>query len=223
MPTKPSKNLVAVGLLLLAATCSAGCRTADGGGRSAQLSVPTGVSAVSATTQPNPAAAEATANGVVPAAYRVAENGSAPTDAASPPSPPTEVGNRCDDDPFLGRIELDPEALVAAVRERNPSLAAMSAAWQAAVERYPQAIALEDPQLSTAMGPGTFGDPNHDVAWMIEGSQKFPWPGKRICAGSKPKPKRRRLGSIWTMPNSASWRRLARRCGTIISPAAKKN
>ena len=71
------------------------------------------------------------------------------------------------------------------MRERNPSLAAMSAAWQAAAERYPQAVSLEDPKLSVAMGPGTFGDPTHDVAWMVEGSQKFPWPGKRDLRGQQ--------------------------------------
>jgi outer membrane protein TolC len=35
------------------------------------------------------------------------------------------------------------------------------------------------------MGPGTFGDPNHDVAWMIEGSQKIPWHGKREARGQE--------------------------------------
>ncbi|HKD37377.1 MAG TPA: TolC family protein, partial [Pirellulales bacterium] len=59
------------------------------------------------------------------------------------------------------------------------------AAWQAAVARYPQAVSFEDPMLSLAMGPGTFGDPNHDVAWMIEGSQKIPWHGKREARGQQ--------------------------------------
>ncbi len=59
----------------------------------------------------------------------------------------------------------------------------MIAAWQAAAQRYPQVVSLEDPMLSLAMGPGTFGDPDHDVAWMIEGSQKIPWGGKRELRG----------------------------------------
>lgn len=186
MPNKPSRQLFAAGLLLMAVTCDAGCRTADSGGSVPPLSAQGSASPATTTLQPvNRPPAQPPATSVIPAAYQVVENDSTPTSAA-PPSPPLpEAGYPCDDDPFAGQHELDPDALVAAVRERNPSLAAMSAAWQAAVERYPQAISLEDPQLSTAMGPGTFGDPNHDVAWMIEGSQKFPWPGKRDLRGQQ--------------------------------------
>jgi outer membrane protein, heavy metal efflux system len=109
-----------------------------------------------------------------------------PLAAALPVAPhPPDAGDRCDDDPFAGQSQLDPNSLVAAVRERNPSLAAMSAAWQAAAERYPQAVSLEDPKLFVSMGPGTFGDPTHDVAWMVEGSQKLPWPGKRDLRGQQ--------------------------------------
>jgi outer membrane protein, heavy metal efflux system len=83
----------------------------------------------------------------------------------------------------MAQRELDPDQLVAEVLRRNPSLQAMISAWQAAAQRYPQVVSLEDPMLSLAMGPGTFGDPNHDVAWMIEGSQKIPWCGKRELRG----------------------------------------
>jgi outer membrane protein TolC len=180
MPIQRGQVLLAE-FILAAFACAVGCRTADSGGTNAQLSIQSSNSPAVAATNQTPAPA----TGVLPAAYQVAENGSAPTAAAPPVPPSPEAGDRCDDDPFAGQKELDPDALVAAVRERNPSLAAMSAAWQAAVERYPQAIALEDPQLSTAMGPGTFGDPTHDVAWMVEGSQKLPWPGKRDLRGQK--------------------------------------
>jgi outer membrane protein, heavy metal efflux system len=87
------------------------------------------------------------------------------------------------DDFLTAQRQLDPEQLVDEVLRRNPSLQAMVAAWQAAAQRYPQVVSLEDPMLSLAMGPGTFGDPNHDVAWMIEGSQKIPWCGKRDLRG----------------------------------------
>jgi outer membrane protein TolC len=97
-------------------------------------------------------------------------------------SPPPNASTDCED-PFAGEQELAPEPLVAEVLRRNPSLEAMVSAWQAAAARYPQVVSLEDPMLSLAMGPGTFGDPNHDVAWMIEGSQKFPWHGKRELRG----------------------------------------
>ncbi len=61
----------------------------------------------------------------------------------------------------------------------------MEAAAQVAAAKYPQAVSLEDPMVSLAMGPGTFGDPNHDVAWMVEGSQKIPWQGKRELRGQQ--------------------------------------
>ncbi len=89
------------------------------------------------------------------------------------------------DDPFAGEQELAADKLVAEVLRRNPSLEVMMFAWQAAAARYPQVVSLEDPMLMLAMGPGTFGDPTHDVAWMIEGSQKFPWHGKRELRGQQ--------------------------------------
>ncbi len=88
-------------------------------------------------------------------------------------------------DPLLSQRELEPNQLVAEVLRRNPSLEAMTSAWQAAAARYPQVVSLEDPMLMLAMGPGTFGDPNHDVAWMVEGSQKIPWCGKRPLRGQQ--------------------------------------
>ena len=169
------------GVIVLAAVCSAGCRSADGGGNRI---LPSAQATVSQATTGTPSidrfAPQPSAAGVIPAAFHAVENGSAPL-----APPPPDAGDHCDDDPFAGQTQLDPDLLVAVVRERNPSLAAMSAAWQAAAERYPQAVSLEDPQLSLAMGPGTFGDPTHDVAWMVEGSQKLPWPGKRDLRGQK--------------------------------------
>lgn len=88
-------------------------------------------------------------------------------------------------DPIAESPELEIDQLVSEVLRRNPTLEAMIAAWQAAAARYPQVISLEDPMLMLAMGPGTFGDPNHDVAWMIEGSQKIPWCGKRELRGQQ--------------------------------------
>jgi outer membrane protein TolC len=88
-------------------------------------------------------------------------------------------------DPIAESPELETEQLVSEVLRRNPTLEAMIAAWQAAASRYPQVVSLEDPMLMLGMGPGTFGDPNHDVAWMIEGSQKIPWCGKRELRGQQ--------------------------------------
>jgi outer membrane protein TolC len=181
MPSKSTPITFAVGLLLLMASSATGCRSANAGGNAAPLFGPSGVAPVAATVPPiSHSASESAGAGVVPAAYRVVGNNSEPL----APLPP-ETGGRCDDDPFGGQPQLDPDSLVAAVLQRNPSLAAMTAAWQVAAERYPQAISLDDPMLSVAMGPGTFGDPTHDVAWIVEGSQKLPWPGKRDLRGQQ--------------------------------------
>ncbi len=132
-----------------------------------------------------PRVAPARQTDVLPVAY-LQGGGSAATSASTngePPAPVRVARQPCADDLFAGAAELDPDQLVAEVLRRNPSLEAMVGAWQAAVARYPQVVSLEDPMLSLAMGPGTFGDPNHDVAWMIEGSQKIPWCGKRELRG----------------------------------------
>ena len=60
--------------------------------------------------------------------------------------------------------------------ERNPSLAAMVEAWQAAAQRYPQMISLEDPMLDFMRGT--------NEGWMIQVSQKLLWPGKRQLRGN---------------------------------------
>ncbi len=79
---------------------------------------------------------------------------------------------------------LSRESLVAEIEARNPSLQAMIAAWQAAAQRYPQAVALDDPMLMGALGPGSFGSPAVETAYMVELSQKFPWFGKRRLRGA---------------------------------------
>jgi outer membrane protein TolC len=81
--------------------------------------------------------------------------------------------------------ELTAEALVAAVLARNPSLAQMTAAWQAASARYPQVTSLDDPMFAATIGPETFhaDDPGVEFAYRLEVSQKYPWPGKRRLRG----------------------------------------
>ena len=112
------------------------------------------------------------------------------TAAAYPPQPmlvsshlpmsPSEII----DDPFAGQAELSADALVAVVLSRNRSLAAMQAAWQSTAARYPQAVALDDPELMSLMAPGSFGDPNFQSSFMVGASQKLPWPGKRGLRGA---------------------------------------
>src|SRR5438093_8052099 len=86
---------------------------------------------------------------------------------------------------FAGVKELSLETLIQEVLSRNPNLAQMQAAWQAALARYPQVTSLEDPMFGFTMGPETFSPDDRGVefAYRLEISQKYPWPGKRQLRG----------------------------------------
>jgi outer membrane protein TolC len=105
------------------------------------------------------------------AAYEKAEP--SPADA-TPPAPTL---------PAAGGFTAD--ALVAEVLARNPSVAEMAAAWRAAAERYPQAVALDDPILTGWMAPASIDARPLNFAQRVELSQKFPWPGKRGLRGEQ--------------------------------------
>ena len=72
--------------------------------------------------------------------------------------------------------ELHLDQLIQEVLAVNPSLEAAMEAWRAAAFRYPQMIALDDPMFRFISGTG--------VGWMVEASQKLPWPGKRSLRGN---------------------------------------
>jgi outer membrane protein TolC len=78
---------------------------------------------------------------------------------------------------------LSVEALVQEVVARNPSLAQMIAAWQAAQARYPQVTSLEDPMLVAKAAPGSLGSNTVDFGYMIEVSQEIPFCGKLALKG----------------------------------------
>ena len=78
--------------------------------------------------------------------------------------------------------ELSADWLVAEVERRNPSLWAATAAWQAAAERYPQMVSLDDPMFGFMVSPTGAGQMNGG-GWMVEASQKIPWCGKRQLRG----------------------------------------
>ena len=59
--------------------------------------------------------------------------------------------------------ELSVDGLVQEVLTRNPSLAQMTAAWQAASARYPQVTSLEDPMFAATFGPGTIAPDDRGV------------------------------------------------------------
>jgi outer membrane protein TolC len=85
--------------------------------------------------------------------------------------------------PFGGTVELDVDVLVQEILARNPSLAQMVAAWQAASARYPQAISLDDPMFGATVAPVSIGSSNVDFGYRLEISQKYPFPGKLKLRG----------------------------------------
>jgi len=94
------------------------------------------------------------------------------------------------DGPASGDVEvfresrwLERKALVEAVLERNPSVAAAHEAWQATLARYPQVTALDDPTLSYTVAPRSIvGDARFGYA--VELGQRVPFPGKRALEGA---------------------------------------
>jgi outer membrane protein, heavy metal efflux system len=123
-------------------------------------------------THPNPAPRRATLS-FVPL-EDIEEGMQAPGGAPSAPDVPTLGGN-----------ELSLDVLVQEVLARNPSVAQMVAAWQAASARFPQVTSLDDPMFAATVGPGTIApdDPGINFAYRLEVSQKYPWPGKRKLRG----------------------------------------
>ena len=84
---------------------------------------------------------------------------------------------------FQDAAVLDADELRCAVLQRNPNLAALRSAWTAAIARYPQATALDDPMLAYGFAPQSIGSSKVDYGQDIELSQKLPWPGKLRLRG----------------------------------------
>jgi outer membrane protein TolC len=88
------------------------------------------------------------------------------------------------DELFGSRQELSLRALVDEVRRRNPTLKAAVAAWQAAAQRCPQVVALDDPVLQSMFAPGSFpSNSSVQASYFVGIAQKVPWPGKRALRG----------------------------------------
>src|SRR4051794_26409437 len=79
--------------------------------------------------------------------------------------------------------ELSLPRLIEEVQNRNPSLQAMAAVWQAAAQRYPQVVSLDDPMFSVTTAPASFGSDEVEPAYALQAGQKFPWFGKRAARG----------------------------------------
>jgi outer membrane protein TolC len=105
--------------------------------------------------------------------------------ASYPPARPSTANCTPSDPPFAGQAELSVEALIEQVLARNPTLAQMVAAWQAAFARYPQVTSLDDATFAATIGPGTIAPDDRSVefAYRLEISQKLPFPGKLRLRG----------------------------------------
>ena len=85
--------------------------------------------------------------------------------------------------PGQAKDALSLDLLITQVLVRNPSLAQMVAAWQAAAARYPQVTSLEDPLFGTTVAPASIGSHDVEFGYRVEISQKYPFPGKRCLRG----------------------------------------
>jgi outer membrane protein TolC len=84
--------------------------------------------------------------------------------------------------------ELAVDPLVREVLARNPTLAQMVAAWEAARARYPQVTSLDDPMLGTTLAPAGIGTiQNRNRGYRLDISQKLPWRGKLALKGENAK------------------------------------
>lgn len=99
-----------------------------------------------------------------------------------------QVSQPTRDNEFSGQQELQLPQLVGEVLARNQTLAAMRAASLAVAQQYPQARALDDPLLMSMIAPaslnsGIAGIPGNSAGYLVGGSQKLPWFGKRQLRG----------------------------------------
>ena len=80
-------------------------------------------------------------------------------------------------EPVVSGPHLERDALVAAVLVRNPTLRAARQAWQAALERVPQATSLDDPMLSYSLAPQSIGSDEAHYGQVARLGQRLPFPG----------------------------------------------
>ena len=85
----------------------------------------------------------------------------------------------------LGTDFLSRDALVSAVLERNPTLRSAEFTFRAALARYPQSTALNDPELAYGVAPASFGSNSVNDAHKVELKQHLPFPGKLRLRGAE--------------------------------------
>lgn len=102
------------------------------------------------------------------------------------PEPPPDPAS--DGEPILtgpdGR-RLDRQALLAAVRERNPDLAAARAAFEAGRARVEEASGLPDLKASYSFAPESTIESGVRFGQVVQVSQELPWPGTLARRGEQ--------------------------------------
>jgi outer membrane protein TolC len=93
------------------------------------------------------------------------------------------AGSTPDSKPLPPVSELTADFVIEQVLARNPTLAQMTAAVQAAAARFPQVTSLDDPSFSTWVAPASLGSNKVNDSARFEVSQKLPFPGKRSLRG----------------------------------------
>lgn len=94
-------------------------------------------------------------------------------------APPADAG----DPLFEGASTLERAELLRLVLERNPTVRAARDAWRAALARYPQVTALDDPMFSYDLRPLSIGSDEVHTANDFGVSQAIPFPGKLALRG----------------------------------------
>lgn len=86
--------------------------------------------------------------------------------------------SRAQDELAFSAQALDRAALVRAVLDRNPSVESARQAWRAALARYRQAGAYEDPMVSLEVAPLSVGSSHARLGYEVGVSQRIPLGGK---------------------------------------------
>jgi outer membrane protein TolC len=84
---------------------------------------------------------------------------------------------------FEGAPQLLRGELVQQVLARNPTVHAARHAWRAALARYPQVTAFEDPMLGATLAPRSIGSDEVDDGYRLDLAQPIPFPGKLRLRG----------------------------------------
>ena len=84
---------------------------------------------------------------------------------------------------FADAEQLERSALIQAVLDRNPTVEVARQAWQAALQREPQAKSLGDPVLSYSLAPISIGSSNARYGQVVRFGQRLPFPGKLKLQG----------------------------------------